>query len=58
METTEEKKKTVNLVKSWEDWDKPGIKIAVTLGANSDMFVTEKFKKAVALPGNIANKMP
>lgn len=32
--------------KSWEDWDKPGIKIAVTLGANSDMFVTEKFKKA------------
>ncbi len=32
--------------KSWEDWDKPGIKIAVTLGANSDMFVTEKFKRA------------
>lgn len=32
--------------KSWEEWDKPGIKIAVTLGANSDMFVTEKFKKA------------
>jgi ABC-type amino acid transport substrate-binding protein len=32
--------------KGWEDWDKPGIKIAVTLGANSDMFVTEKFKRA------------
>lgn len=32
--------------KSWEDWDKPGIKIAVTLGANSDLFVTEKFKRA------------
>jgi len=32
--------------RSWQDWDKPGIKIAVTLGANSDMFVTEKFKKA------------
>lgn len=32
--------------KSWEDWDRPGVKIAVTLGANSDMFVTEKFKRA------------
>ncbi len=32
--------------RSWEDWDRPGIKIAVTLGANSDMFVTQKFKKA------------
>lgn len=32
--------------KGWEEWDRPGIKIAVTLGANSDMFVTEKFKKA------------
>jgi polar amino acid transport system substrate-binding protein len=32
--------------KSWQDWDRPGVKIAVTLGANSDMFVTEKFKRA------------
>lgn len=32
--------------KSWEEWDRAGLKIAVTLGANSDMFVTEKFKKA------------
>jgi polar amino acid transport system substrate-binding protein len=32
--------------RSWEDWDRPGVKIAVTLGANSDMFVTEKFKRA------------
>jgi len=32
--------------KGWEEWDRPDIKIAVTLGANSDMFVTEKFKKA------------
>lgn len=32
--------------KGWEDWDRPGVKIAVTLGANSDMFVTEKFKRA------------
>jgi polar amino acid transport system substrate-binding protein len=31
---------------SWQDWDKPGVKIAVTLGANSDMFVTQKFKRA------------
>lgn len=39
-------KAAVAKTKSWQDWDKPGIKIAVTLGANSDMFVTEKFKKA------------
>ncbi len=39
-------KDEVAKTKSWEDWDKPGVKIAVTLGANSDMFVTEKFKKA------------
>ncbi len=39
-------KADVAKTKSWEDWDRPGIKIAVTLGANSDMFVTEKFKKA------------
>lgn len=32
--------------KDWQDWDRPDVKIAVTLGANSDMFVTEKFKKA------------
>ena len=32
--------------KGWQDWDRPGVKIAVTLGANSDMFVTEKFKRA------------
>jgi ABC-type amino acid transport substrate-binding protein len=32
--------------KGWQDWDKPGVKIVVTLGANSDMFVTEKFKRA------------
>lgn len=32
--------------KSWQEWDRPGVKIAVTLGANSDMFVTEKFKRA------------
>ena len=32
--------------KGWEDWDRPDVKIAVTLGANSDMFITEKFKKA------------
>lgn len=33
-------------MKTWQQWDKPGMKIAVTLGANSDMFVTEKFKRA------------
>jgi ABC-type amino acid transport substrate-binding protein len=32
--------------KSWKDWDRPGVKIAVTLGANSDMFVTQQFKQA------------
>ena len=32
--------------KGWQDWDRPGVKIVVTLGANSDMFVTEKFKRA------------
>lgn len=32
--------------KGWQDWDRPGVKIAVTLGANSDMFVTERFKRA------------
>lgn len=39
-------KAEVAKTKGWEDWDRPGVKIAVTLGANSDMFVTEKFKKA------------
>jgi ABC-type amino acid transport substrate-binding protein len=39
-------KDEVAKTKGWEEWDKSGIKIAVTLGANSDMFVTEKFKKA------------
>ncbi len=39
-------KAEVAKTKSWEDWDRSGVKIAVTLGANSDMFVTEKFKKA------------
>lgn len=39
-------KDEVAKTRGWEEWDRPGIKIAVTLGANSDMFVTEKFKKA------------
>ena len=39
-------KAEVAKTKGWEEWDRPGVKIAVTLGANSDMFVTEKFKKA------------
>ncbi len=39
-------KDEVAKTKGWEEWDRPGVKIAVTLGANSDMFVTEKFKKA------------
>jgi polar amino acid transport system substrate-binding protein len=39
-------KAEVAKTKSWEDWDRPGIKIGVGLGTNSDMFVTEKFKKA------------
>jgi ABC-type amino acid transport substrate-binding protein len=39
-------KDEVAKTKGWEEWDKPGIRIAVTLGANSDMFVTEKFKRA------------
>lgn len=32
--------------KSWKEWDRPDVKIAVTLGANSDMFVTQQFKRA------------
>lgn len=32
--------------RSWKDWDRPGVKIVVTLGANSDMFVTQQFKQA------------
>jgi ABC-type amino acid transport substrate-binding protein len=39
-------KAKVAQTKGWQDWDRPDLKIAVTLGANSDMFVTEKFKKA------------
>jgi polar amino acid transport system substrate-binding protein len=39
-------KEEVAKTKSWQDWDRPGVKIAVTLGANSDMFVTQRFKKA------------
>jgi polar amino acid transport system substrate-binding protein len=39
-------KEEVAKTKSWEEWDRAGLKIAVTLGANSDMFVTQKFKKA------------
>lgn len=39
-------KSEVEKTRSWEDWDRPDVKIAVTLGANSDMFVTQKFKKA------------
>jgi ABC-type amino acid transport substrate-binding protein len=39
-------KDKVAKTKGWQDWDKPNIKIAVTLGANSDMFITEKFKHA------------
>lgn len=39
-------KDEVAKTKSWQEWDRPGIKIAVTLGANSDMFVTQQFKRA------------
>lgn len=39
-------KDKVAKTKSWEEWDRPGVKVDVTLGANSDMFVTEKFKNA------------
>lgn len=39
-------KAEVAKTRGWQDWDRPGVRIAVTLGANSDMFVTEKFKKA------------
>jgi ABC-type amino acid transport substrate-binding protein len=36
----------VTKTKDWQDWDRPGIRIVVTLGSNTDMFLTEKFKKA------------
>jgi len=39
-------KDKVDKMHTWEEWDRPGVKIAVTLGANSDMFVSERFKKA------------
>ena len=39
-------KATVAKNKTWDDWDRPGTKIAVTLGSNTDLFVTERFKKA------------
>lgn len=39
-------KAEVAKTRSWQEWDRPGVRIAVTLGANSDMFVTERFKKA------------
>ncbi|MEI8094984.1 MAG: hypothetical protein WCG80_12295 [Spirochaetales bacterium] len=32
METTEEKKKTVNLIKSWEDWDADDDKVTNSEG--------------------------
>jgi ABC-type amino acid transport substrate-binding protein len=32
--------------KSWKDFDKVGTKISVTLGSNTDMFVTQTFKQA------------
>jgi len=31
---------------SWKDWDRSDVRIDVTLGANSDMFVTQMFKHA------------
>jgi ABC-type amino acid transport substrate-binding protein len=37
-------KDAVAKTKSWQDWDRAGVKIG--LGTNSDMFVTEKFKNA------------
>ncbi|HZM34618.1 MAG TPA: ABC transporter substrate-binding protein [Burkholderiales bacterium] len=39
-------KDEVAKTKSWKEWDRPDVKIAVTLGANSDMFVTQQFKQA------------
>jgi polar amino acid transport system substrate-binding protein len=39
-------KDEVAKTKGWEDWDRPGVRIVVTLGSNTDMFLTEKFKKA------------
>ncbi len=39
-------KAEVAKTRSWQEWDRPGVRIGVGLGTNSDMFVTERFKKA------------
>ena len=39
-------KKDADKYKSWQDLDKPGIRITTTLGSNIDLFVTRAFKNA------------
>jgi ABC-type amino acid transport substrate-binding protein len=39
-------KKNVDKYKSWQDLDKPELRITTTLGSNIDLFVTQRFKNA------------
>jgi len=39
-------KEMLTNAKSWKDFDKAGVRISVTLGSNTDMFVTQTFKQA------------
>jgi ABC-type amino acid transport substrate-binding protein len=39
-------KKNVGKYTSWQDLDKPGVRITTTLGSNVDMFATRRFKQA------------
>lgn len=39
-------KKDIDKYKSWQDLDKPEIRITTTLGSNIDLFVTQRIKKA------------
>jgi polar amino acid transport system substrate-binding protein len=39
-------KEEIAKAKSWQEWDRPDVKITVTLGSVGDMFVTQQFKKA------------
>jgi cyclohexadienyl dehydratase len=39
-------KKDLEKYKSWEDLDKPDIRVTTTLGSNIDLFVTQRMKKA------------
>jgi cyclohexadienyl dehydratase len=42
-------KKEGRKLKSWEELDKPGVKITTTLGSVVDLFATKRFKKAEIL---------